>query len=237
MKLQPFGSRRRRLLANAVALLILAGASGVLAALLIGWDPSGAAPEGAEHAAGAPGPDLAVRSEPQPTPPGAGITGEEGQAGERERELINSLTRDLASAREEVTLLKARLATEVAERLKVSQDMQSASTAAAEHRQALEREREAAAALARDLESTREQVEYLMAEAARAQAEVAEHKQALDRERKRAFILEPPVVVLGTPIPVKTTPVAAESPSKVPPSPLQHSSGPKNTPDEPTVRR
>ena len=38
MKLEPSGSRRRRLLANAVALLILAGASSVLAPLLVETD-------------------------------------------------------------------------------------------------------------------------------------------------------------------------------------------------------
>ena len=204
---------------------------------MTGWGSGGVAPESAEHAAGAPAPDLAARSEPQSATPAAAITGEERQAGEQERELIDTLTRDLASAREEVTLLKARLTAEVAERLKLSEAIQSANTAAAAHRQALEHEREKAAALARDLESTREQVEYLTAETARAQAEMTEHKQALDRERKRAFILEPPAYVLGAPIPVKTTSVSGEPARKAAPSaPSQQSGGPKNTVDDPTRR-
>ena len=243
MKL-PFGSRRR-LLANALVLLILAGASGVLALLLVGTEghdvigsgSGGAALESAEHPAAAPAAGLDVRSEAQPTQPPAAIPGEERHAGEPERELISVLTRDLASAREEVALLKARLAAEVAERLKLSQAVQSANAAAAEHRQALEHEREEAAALARDLESTREQVKYLMAKAAQAQAETTEHKQALDRERKRAFILHPPAFVLGTPTRVKTISVLADSARQAAPSaPSQQSLGPKTTVEGPISR-
>ena len=245
MKVEPSGSRRG-LLANAAALLILAGVSGVLAPLLVetgghdmtGSGSGGAAPESGEQPAPAPALGPVVRSEPQPTTPAAAITGEEQQAGERDRQLIETRTRDLASAREELSLLKARLAAEVAERLKISEALQSANAEAAAHRQALEQEREETTALARDLESTREQVEYLTAKAARAQAEAAEHMQALDRERKRAFILEPPAVVLGPPISVKTTPVPGESQRKIAPSaPMQQSFGATATADDQAVRR
>jgi hypothetical protein len=90
MTLKPFGSRRSRLLANALAVLVLAGASGVLALLLVGTDannvagrrPDGAGPESAEHAA-APAPGLAGPVEPQPAEPAAAIPPEERQAGER----------------------------------------------------------------------------------------------------------------------------------------------------------
>ncbi len=62
-------------------------------------------------------------------------------------------------------MLKARLNAEANERLKLSEAVQSANAAAAGHKKALEHERAEAAALARDLQSAREQVEDLMASA------------------------------------------------------------------------
>ena len=258
MKLDPIGGaaqterlhappRRGGLLANAVALLILAAASGVLALLLVETDGSsvaswifgGPASRGADHAAESSAPGVTPRNEPRPAEPAATTTAEEGQAGERQRQLVDTLARDLALVREEVALLKARLAAEVAERLKASAALERANLAAAEHRQASEDARQQAATLARDLESTREQVENLRAEAARAEAEIAEHKQALDRERKRASILEAPAFGLGTPIPVKTTSVSAQPQPKAGPSApsSQQNDGPRHASADPTNSR
>ncbi len=99
MKRERFDVRRGRLLANAAALLIVAGASGVLALLLVetggnsvtGPGSGGAVPESAEHAIEAPTPNLGARNDPQPTQSAAAISDEDRQAGEPERGLIDTL--------------------------------------------------------------------------------------------------------------------------------------------------
>jgi hypothetical protein len=151
------------------------------------------------------------------------VAAEHKRALEQERDKAAALTLALESTRQQVEHLSAEAARAQAE--------------LAKHKRALEQERENAATVALDLDSTRDQVEHLTAEAARAQTELAEHKQALDRERKRAFILEPPVVVLGTPIPVKTTPVPAVPQPKLPPAPAQPGAGPTKPADAATTKR
>jgi hypothetical protein len=201
MKIEPTRSPRRGLLANGIALVIVAVMSGVLAPLLVETDA------------------------PQPTEPAADYRSDTSkaadQSGEQERQLVDTMGD--ASAHEDVAALKSRLAAEVADRLKLSE--------------ALEHERQKAAALEVDLRSTRAQVEHLLAKAAQVQAEASEHKEALDRARLRASVLEPPAFVLGTPTPVKTTSVSAHSQRKVAPLASPHSDALGNAGDKFTNHR
>jgi hypothetical protein len=116
---------------------------------------------------------------------------EQKQATERERERAEALSRQFATARQEIETLKAAA--------KNSQDeaAKAAQAAIAEGKRAVDREREAVEGLKRDLAGAREELEFMQARAAgatalqndaaeAARAAAAEHKQAADREHDRA---------------------------------------------------
>jgi len=150
---KPDAPRRfRRILANAVALLILAGAAGVLTPLVVetegfsmaSWIFGGTAPKGSKEARSAQAPATEVQS-----------------AGERESRTIDALARDLAFAQEEIAALKARLAAQAAERDHANVARQAAEAAAEEHKRALQREWEHAARLEQALGAAHEELQGL----------------------------------------------------------------------------
>ena len=114
------------------------------------------------------------------------------QAAERDRQQIEVLARQLASAREDVGTLTARVTALTDARSEAEKALQTAQALAAEQKLALEQERQRGEALARELTSAREEVEARKAaanaadaSAKTAQASAAEQKQAAEQERQQ----------------------------------------------------
>ena len=111
---------------------------------------------------------------------------EQKQAAEQERQRGEVLARQLASAREDVGTLTARVTALTDARTEAEKALQTAQASAAEQKLALEQERERGDALVRELASAREEVE---ARKAAANAAAAEQKQAAEQERQRGEVL------------------------------------------------
>jgi hypothetical protein len=147
--------RGRRILANTVALLILAGAAGVLTPLVVQTDGfslaswiRGAAPKSSQNARTA-----------------EVSTTEARPAAERESRTVDALARELAFAQEEIAALKARLAAEAAQRDHANVARQAAESTAEEHKRALQREWEHAALLEQALGAAHQELQGLRASA------------------------------------------------------------------------
>ena len=118
------------------------------------------------------------------------------QAAERDRQQIEVLAHQLASAREDVGTLTARVTALTDARTEAEKALQTAQALAAEQKLALEQERQRGDTLLRELASAREEVEARKAaanaadaSAKNAQASAAEQKQAAEQERQRGEVL------------------------------------------------
>ena len=118
------------------------------------------------------------------------------QFAEQERQQIEVLARQLASAREDVVALTARVTALTDARTEAEKALQIAQASAAEQKLALEQERQRGDALVRELASAREEVEARKAaanaadaSAKNAQASAAEQKQAAEQERQQIEVL------------------------------------------------
>ena len=117
-------------------------------------------------------------------------------AAEQERQRGEVLAHQLASAREDVGTLTARVTALTDARSEAEKALQTAQALAAEQKQALEQERERGDTLLRELASAREEVEARKAaanaadaSAKNAQASATEQKQAAEQERQRGEVL------------------------------------------------
>ena len=121
---------------------------------------------------------------------------EQKQAAEQERQRGEVLAHQLASAREDVGTLTARVTALTDARTEAEKALQTAQASAAEQKLALEQERQRGDALLRELASAREEVEARKAaanaadaSAKNAQASATEQKQAAEQERQRGEVL------------------------------------------------
>ena len=138
------------------------------------------------------------------------------QAAEQERQQIEALARQLASAREDVGTLTARVLALTDARTEVEKVLQTAQTSAAEQKLALEQERQRGDALVRELASAREEVEARKAaanaadaSAKNAQASATEQTQSAEQERQRGEVLAHQLALARVDIETLTARVAA----------------------------
>ena len=138
------------------------------------------------------------------------------QAAEQERQQIEALARQLASAREDVGTLTARVSALTDARTEVEKVLQTAQTSAAEQKLALEQERQRGDALVRELASAREEVEARKAaanaadaSAKNAQASATEQTQSAEQERQRGEVLAHQLALARVDIETLTARVAA----------------------------
>ena len=114
---------------------------------------------------------------------------EQKQAAEQERQRGEVLAHQLASAREDIGTLTARVTALTDARTEADKALQTAQASAAEQKLALEQERQRGDAVVRELASAREEVENRQAAANAARASAAEQKRALEQERERGDAL------------------------------------------------